>query len=355
MTTGLGQADLDLVRGLVEIPSLSGREGDAARWLVQRMAERGFRARVDDAGNAVGEIGDGPRHVVLLGHIDTVAGEIPVRIEDGELVGRGAVDAKGPLSAFVSAASDAVAGVRVTVVGAVEEESPTSAGARYWATLPAPDWCVIGEPSGWDGITVAYKGRLLGELTLTRPGRHGAAPGATIGEEALALWERIRGTTAREGQRAFDRLDVRLEGITAAPGDGLEEVARLRVGYRIPPGMTSEGVERDLRSAAGAHDGEASLTITRVGAEEPARTERTSDLARAFARSINEAGGRPSFIAKSGTSDMNVLQPAWRCPMVAYGPGDSSYDHTPMERLRLEDHARAIAVLRGVLRRLAPR
>ena len=139
------------------------------------------------------------------------------------------------------------------------------------------------------------------------------------------------------------------------PGDGLEEVARLRVGYRIPPGLSSERVEGDLRSAAAAHDGEATVTVVRVGSEEPARTERTSDLARAFARSITEAGGRPSFIAKSGTSDMNVLQPAWRCPMVAYGPGDSSYDHTPMERLRLEDHARAIAVLRGVLRRASDR
>ena len=91
------------------------------------MAEHGFRASVDDAGNAVGEIGDGPMHVVLLGHIDTVPGEIDVRIEAGELVGRGAVDAKGPLAAFVAAATTPVAGLRVTVVGAVEEESPTSA------------------------------------------------------------------------------------------------------------------------------------------------------------------------------------------------------------------------------------
>lgn len=355
MSDRLDPADLDLVRGLVEIPSLSGQEGDAVEWLVQRMAERGFRARVDDAGDAVGQIGDGPMHLVLLGHIDTVPGEIPVRIEDGELVGRGAVDAKGPLAAFVSAASTPVAGLRVTVVGAVEEESPTSAGARHWATQPAPDWCVIGEPSGWDGITVAYKGRLLEDVTLTRTGRHGAAPGATIGEEALGLWERIRRGVEPRGERAFDRLDVRLEGISAGPGDGLIEVARLRVGYRIPPGVSADAVDQGLRAAAAAHDGEATVTVTRAGSEEPARTERTSDLARAFARSITEAGGRPSFIAKSGTSDMNVLRPAWGCPMVAYGPGDSAYDHTPMERLRLEDHARAIAVLRGVLRRLVAR
>src|SRR5436305_964923 len=132
-------SDVDLVRGLVEIPSVSRQEGEAVEWLVARMAERGFRASVDDAGNALGEIGAGPRHVVLLGHIDTVPGEIPVRIEDGELVGRGAVDAKGPLAAFVAAATERVPGVRVTVIGAVEEESPTSKGARYRATLPAPD------------------------------------------------------------------------------------------------------------------------------------------------------------------------------------------------------------------------
>src|SRR5216683_6349839 len=98
------------------------------------MGERGYRASIDEAGNAVGEIGDGPRHVVLLGHIDTVPGEIPVHVEGDELVGRGAVDAKGPLAAFVAAASQPVVGVRVTVVGAVEEESPTSAGARHRAT-----------------------------------------------------------------------------------------------------------------------------------------------------------------------------------------------------------------------------
>ncbi len=111
--------DLELVRGLVAIPSVSGEEGEAVEWLVARMAERGFRATVDDAGNAVGEIGSGPLHIVLFGHIDTVPGEIPVRIEGDLLVGRGAVDAKGPLAAFVAAASTPIDGVRVRVVGAV--------------------------------------------------------------------------------------------------------------------------------------------------------------------------------------------------------------------------------------------
>ncbi|HUG55441.1 MAG TPA: [LysW]-lysine hydrolase [Candidatus Limnocylindrales bacterium] len=352
---GLEPADLELVRGLVAIPSLSRHEGEAVRWLVARMAERGFRASVDQAGNAVGEIGDGARHVVLLGHIDTVPGEIPVRVEAGELIGRGAVDAKGPLAAFVAAASERVRGVRVTVVGAVEEESPTSTGARYRATLPAPDWCVVGEPSGWDAVTVAYKGRLALRVALERPARHGAAPGATCTEEALALWQAILGAArARTPEgRAFDRLDCRLEGIAGGESDGIVERAELRLGYRIPPGIASAEVEAEARAIAGAHAGEARAAVERVAAEEPARTSRTSPLARAFVAGIAAAGGSATFTVKSGTSDMNVLAPAWRCPMVAYGPGDSAYDHTPMERLSLADYARAIRVVRGVLRRAA--
>ena len=350
----LAAADLELVRGLVAIPSVSRKERGAVEWLVARMRERGFRAGVDEAGNAVGEVGDGPRHVVLLGHIDTVPGEIPTRVEDGELVGRGAVDAKGPLAAFVAAASTAVPGVRVTVVGAVEEESPTSKGARHRATLAAPDWCVIGEPSSWDRVTVAYKGRLVLSFALAREARHGATPGSTCAEEALALWGRLREAAGRRAlsATAFDQLDCRLESM-AAESDGLTERASLRVGYRIPPGSSVAELEAEARGLAASHAGEAAVTVEHLAAEEPARTSRTSPLARAFVGSIAEAGGTGAFKVKSGTSDMNVLAAVWSCPMVAYGPGDSRYDHTPMERLDLAEYARAILVLRGVLRRAA--
>lgn len=345
--------DIALVHGLVEIPSLSRREGDAVVWLVGRMAERGFRATVDHAGNAVGEIGSGPRTLVLLGHIDTVSGAIPVRIDDGDLVGRGAVDAKGPLAAFVAAASDPPPGIRVTVVGAVEEESPTSAGARYRATLGAPDWCVIGEPSGWDGVTVGYKGRLMLRVALARSSRHGAAPGPTVSEVALELWGRIQAAASERAGAGSERLDCRLEGMAGGPGDGLEEKAELVVGYRLPPGLATDVLEAEVRRiAAGAGEG-AAVRVTHIAAEEPVRTARTNPVAQAFARAIARAGGRVTFKVKSGTSDMNVLAPAWRCPMVAYGPGDSSYDHTPMERLSLEEYRRSIAILKDVITALA--
>src|SRR5438552_14147626 len=99
------------------------------------MKARGLRAWVDEAGNAVGEIGNGPIAVMLLGHIDTVSGFIPVTEREGILYGRGSVDAKGPLATFVAATARLVgdpliANKRIVVVGAVEEEVASSKGAR---------------------------------------------------------------------------------------------------------------------------------------------------------------------------------------------------------------------------------
>ena len=52
---------------------------------------------------------------------------------------------------------------------------------------------------------------------------------------------------------------------------------------------------------------------------------------------------------KSGTSDMNVVGPAWGCPIVAYGPGDSALDHTPGEHILISEYVAAIGVLEAAL------
>jgi len=96
--------------------------------------------------------------------------------------------------------------------------------------------------------------------------------------------------------------------------------------------------------------GPASMTMT---CNEPAvEAEKNNELVRAFLRAIRAEGGRPRFKLKTGTSDMNVLAPAWSCPMVAYGPGDSSLDHTPEEHLDLQEFRRGVSVLTRALEAL---
>src|ERR1041385_3177513 len=132
------ESDFDfLLTELLKAYSPSHEEHSASEFLAGWMQSAGYdRAFVDEAGNAVGILGDGPQEIVLLGHIDTVLGYINVEVRDGQLYGRGSVDAKGPLATFAAAAAEAgrLPGWRIVVVGAVEEEAASSKGAHFAAT-----------------------------------------------------------------------------------------------------------------------------------------------------------------------------------------------------------------------------
>ncbi|HID64732.1 MAG TPA: [LysW]-lysine hydrolase [Anaerolineae bacterium] len=337
-----------LLQEMLEIYSPSTQEGELAEYLVAAMAERGFRAYRDGAGNAVGELGDGERQILLLGHIDTVPGFIPVRIEGEIIYGRGAVDAKGPLAAFVAAAARVgpLPGKRIVVVGAVEEEAATSKGARYLLDKFSPDCVVIGEPSRWDRVTLGYKGRLLVDYALEQERSHTAGPRVGVCEAAVKFWQGVKDYARkynRGKERMFERLDPSLRRIHSG-GDGFSERVEATVALRLPPGLDAETLKDAIEGLAG----EARLTF--YAGEAPFRAFKNTPLARAFLASIREHGGQPRFVLKSGTSDMNVVGPIWGCPIVAYGPGDSSLDHTPHEHLSLTEYGRAVKVLECVLR-----
>src|SRR3990170_588553 len=137
-------------------------------------------------------MGAGPRQGLLLGHIDTVRGEIPLRVEGQALFGRGTVDAKGPLATFVDAVADVgpLDGWQWVVVGAVDEEGD-SRGARFLVDLYRPAFVIIGEPSRWDRVTIGYRGSAWSKATLRRPMAHTASPQASACEEAVEYWRDV--------------------------------------------------------------------------------------------------------------------------------------------------------------------
>jgi LysW-gamma-L-lysine carboxypeptidase len=336
-----------LLQRMVEIPSLSGQEAALASFLVDTMRSVGFRASLDEAGNAVGVLGGGPKEIVLLGHMDTVPGLVPVRIENGRLFGRGSVDAKGPLATFIAAAAKvgALPGKRIVVVGATEEEAASSRGARHATQRYSPAFCVIGEPSGTRAVTLAYKGRLVLAYEAQAGAAHSASQTRSILEVGVDFWTRIQ-RWAEEfniGKKMFDCLDPALREIRSG-NDGLEESIHLRASIRIPPALSPDDVRQQiehLKPGAGQ--------LRFWGADPAYRAPKNTPLVRGFLQAIREEGVEPAFKVKSGTSDMNVVGQIWNCPIVAYGPGDSSLDHTPNEHLDLAEYHQAIAILSRVL------
>ena len=336
-----------LLQRMVEIPSLSGEEAALASFLVDAMQSSGFQASVDEAGNAVGILGEGPKEIVLLGHMDTVPGVVPVRIENGKLFGRGSVDAKGPLATFIAAAArvGTLPGKRIVVVGATEEETASSKGARHATRSFSPSSCVIGEPSGTRGVTLAYKGRTVLAYEAWADATHSASQSGSILEEGVAFWNRIKrwAEDFNTGKKMFDCLDPALREIRSE-NDGLEESIFLRASIRIPLGLSPDDVHRQIEGLKPAPG-----QLRFWGADSPYRAEKNTPLVRAFLQAIREQGGEPVFKVKSGTSDMNVVGPVWNCPIVAYGPGDSTLDHTPNEHIDLTEYQRAITILSRVL------
>jgi LysW-gamma-L-lysine carboxypeptidase len=341
------------LEGLVSIPSPSGQEDAVAAYLLRHMSALGFDAGRDEAGNVVGTVGNpaAKRTIALVGHMDTVPGEVAVRRSNGKLFGRGTVDAKGPLAALILAAAHArqrLNGSCVRVIGAVEEEAG-SRGARHLAsTLPAPFCAIVGEPSSFDGITLGYKGVLRLDYRLTLPHTHSAGkfPGAAA--TAVTFWNNLVAYAAEKnsGQYArFHTIDPALRTFNTR-SDGLYEVAEMSVAIRIPPEVAVSELTRMIaRWSRGA------TVNCHLGAP-PYRAEKNTPVVRALLQAIRVHGGQPRFKLKTGTADMNIVGPAWGCPIAAYGPGDASLDHTPHEHIDIAEFQRSVAILTQVVETL---
>src|SRR5438876_8352924 len=185
------ETGIELLEEMLSIPSPSTQERALGQWLVSRLRAMGFAAKRDEVGNVVAFWGSGPREVLLLGHMDTVPGFIPVRREGQRIFGRGSVDAKGPLAAAITAVARQPAGAncRFTIIGAVEEEG-SSRGARHLVNRRPPDQLVILEPSGWDAVTPGYKGSLKLRYRLAQRIGHGAGPNESAADRAIAFVRR---------------------------------------------------------------------------------------------------------------------------------------------------------------------
>ena len=331
-----------LIYDLVSIPSTSHDEGKAALFLAHWMGKHGLHAYVDHTNSVIGIRGEGDTDIVLLGHNDTVPGEIPVHLDGRNLHGRGSVDAKGPLAAFILAAIqvEPPPGTRLVVIGATGEETD-SCGARSALKQFQPKACLIGEPSSWDRITLAYKGHLMLHWKYTAALAHSASLTQTPAECAFHFWQKMHSYTDdfnRDRRGVFNRLDVSTRSMNTNQRS-CYGVAEMEVVFRLPPDITLDQLKTDLR----AMEDHAELQFSNC--EVLYEAEKNTILTRSLLQAIRSNGGKPRFVKKTGTSDMNIVGPVWNCPIAAYGPGDSSLDHTPEEHLDLDEFHRSIDVL----------
>jgi len=325
--------------------SPSGAEGPAVQEFVRLARELGYVARSDAAGNGIARRGRGSPRIVYLGHIDTVPGRRPVRRARGRVFGRGAVDAKGPLSAALLAGAAWDGPGRYEVVAAVGEEAE-SPGARFLARRRGPDALIAGEPSRWDGITVGYKGDLRLRVRFRGRRTHYSSPLPTVSDTALRWVEALRSLPQfAPGTSPFRTLTFKVVGLSSGGDD--DAWAEVALDLRLPPSRTTAEVLAALPREPGRPVVRPFVRI------EPLEVDRTNPVVRALEQAIRAEGGRPTLWRKSGTSDLNLVAPKWRVAGAAYGPGDPHLDHTAHESLSERELGCSVRVLRTAIGLLA--
>lgn len=349
---------------MVETYSPSGKEDDIARLISLEMEKLGFEVERDAVGNVIGRIGKGNPRVLLCGHMDTVPIELPVKVEEGNLYGRGAVDAKGPLATMIIAASQlAKEGYEgsLIVVGTVDEEGKGLGVKQLVKDGMDVDYAIFGEPTDVATITIGYKGSLLLKITCETETGHSSAPWMFENsvEKAIEVWALIKKNILPK-----ERPESQFHSITSCirriEGGGIGSIVpprcEIQIEIRIPPSLTVTQLRNKVFGLV--DDYRAQNPEVKVGVEvedhsEPYVADRRSLLVRALSQAIWKVrGAQVKLINKTGTGDMNIFGPSTRKPVVTYGPGDPHLDHTPYEHINLRDYLESIRVLKEAIKRL---
>ena len=357
---------VQLLTNLLGIYSPSGKEDEIGNFLAEEMVKLGFEVGKDGVGNIIGVVGEGEPVILLCGHMDTVAGHIPLRVTQDKIYARGAVDAKGPLAAMVMAASEVVKDEafkgKILVASVVQEEA-TSAGVKYLINEGIEaDYAIFGEPSGAENITIGYKGNLHIKITCTTETGHSSTPWLYENalEKAFELWQKIKNSFPPVEKQespyyAITACLTKLAGGKATSVIPFE--SEMDIDIRIPPPLSAAQVFSDTKKVISKYQAANPKVTVKVEVKDtndPFEVNKSSPLVHALSASIRKVSGKPAtLLRKTGTGDMNILGKAVNAPIVTYGPGDSHLDHTKDEHIIINEYLAGIQVYKETLLKLA--
>jgi LysW-gamma-L-lysine carboxypeptidase len=322
--------------------------------------ELGFeKTNIDNVGNVIATKGSGRPVILLCGHMDTVPGRIPVRMENGYLYGRGASDAKSSLIAMLLAASE-FPKQRGTIIfaGVVDEEGNATGIKELVRSKSTIDYAIFGEPSGISNITIAYKGRFAFRLTCdVGTSAHASAPWLAKNsiEEVYDFWQAIQLEIGRldSGSDKSSKITCSLTEISGGSSHNVTpQKCKITVDIRIPTTNTVRKIQELVASIVKEVSIQKNVRATyRIeDMTEPFEADHTSPLVRALSLSIIDVcRKRPILLRKTGTGDMNILGNAFRIPVVTYGPGDPHSSHTIDERISIAEYISSIEVYNTTL------
>lgn len=356
---------IKLLYDMIKFYTPSGREEKLAHFIKDKLQNefKVDKAYIDRAGNVIGVYEGEEPSILLCGHMDTVPGEIDARIDDEYIYGRGTVDAKSSLAAFLSAANELRnSGFRnKLIVAAVVDEEDTGKGIKMLIEENLrTSYAVFGEPSSSTNIVIGYRGGVRVRLEFRTESYHASSVwlGMSAVESAIEVWEKMRryNEEAFSRERKFDTLTVCLTKISGGESHNMSpSYCEMVLDIRFPPRIKHEGILEELENIVSNVCGQ--KIRYKIGLEDftpPYIAPVKNELVEAFKYGVKKVKGiEAQLVRKTGSGDMNIYGNIMKVPTITYGPGDPKLAHTPYEKICLKEYLESINVLKEALKFLS--
>jgi succinyl-diaminopimelate desuccinylase len=353
---------LMLAKSLIAAPSVTPATGAVFEVLAAALTARGFEVERFITGDAPdGPVenllatrgdDDGP-HFAFAGHLDVVppgtgweSDPFEPVVRDGLLHGRGAVDMKGSIAAFVAAAGRMQdhAG-RLTLIMTGDEEGPATYGTvalieRMQVRGLIPDLCLVGEPTSsqrlGDTIKIGRRGSVNIWIEVAGTQGHVAYPQLADNpiRPLVAILTKINAIHLDDGTDWFQPSNIEVTTVdTGNPATNIIPAkATARLSIRFNDLQRGDDLVARIRDLATAITPRATVTAKISGEAFLTPPGALSTLVADAVRSVT--GIDPQFSTTGGTSDARFLSKL--CPTVEFGLCNATM-HKLDEAVALDD------------------
>jgi len=309
--------------------------------------------------------GDGP-HLAFAGHLDVVppgkgwaSGAFEPEIRGDLLYGRGAVDMKGAIAAFVAAAARPHPAGALSLIITGDEEGPAIFGTRALLDRMAergvkPDYCLVGEPTSSErlGDTIKIGRRGSVNIWIDVPGKQGHVAYPQLADNPIrklvAILAEIDAIVLDEGSAWFQPSNIEVTDVTV--GNPATNVipghAAARLSIRFNDLQRGDDLAARIDAIIHAHAPDATM-VAKVSGEafltEPGRL--SAIVTEAIAA---RTGVIAALSTTGGTSDARFLSQL--CPTVEFGLVNATM-HKLDEAVAVEDLRVLADIYAGVIAR----
>lgn len=355
-----------LCQDLLRVPSVTGAGSNGCMTILERiLGDAGFqveRLYFDDRGtygvdNLFAQIGSGSPHLCFAGHTDVVppgdgwqVDPFSGEIIDNQLYGRGAVDMKSGVAAFVSAAADFLAhdrsfdGTISLLITEDEEKEAVNGTVRVldWMKTQgiSPDACLVGEPTSsrqvGDAIKVGRRGSLSATITVPGTQGHVAYPAQADNPvpRLLSILHALQKRRLDDGYEQFEASNLEVVGLHVdnTSRNVIPPKAGATLNIRFNPSHTNAELRQWIEHEVRAVD--QSATIEFFGTGDAFLNPNDALTAHLSAAVESVTGCWPTLSTGGGTSDARFIKD--HCPTIEFGVRNE-FAHKIDECVAVED------------------